>query len=51
MLQTGGVSLFGLPLAYWLALHGGVVLAVSAVAWFASVQERLDRWHGAHEEF
>ena len=46
----GARSLLGLPLGYMLALHGGIVICLVAVARFAVRQDEIDQWHGAQED-
>jgi putative solute:sodium symporter small subunit len=45
-----GETLLGLPLGYFLALHGGIVLCLVAVGNFAIRQDETDQWHGAQED-
>lgn len=45
-----GQTLLGLPLGYMLALHGGIVICLLAVARFAVRQDEIDQWHGAQED-
>ncbi len=40
----------GLPLGYFLSLHGLVLIAVVTVASFVNRQDAIDHWHGAHED-
>jgi putative solute:sodium symporter small subunit len=44
------MSLAGLPIGYLVAVHGVVLVCIGVVARFAAVQERIDRWHGAHDD-
>ncbi len=46
-----GLRFIGYPLAYFLVLHGAVVLLVYATTKFVSKQDAIDHWHGAHEDF
>ena len=48
--RVGSYFLAGLPLGYLLAVHGVVIVTIAAAARFAAVQERIDRWHGTHED-
>jgi putative solute:sodium symporter small subunit len=41
----------GIPLGYFLACHGLIVIAFVTVAVFVNRQDAIDRWHGAHEDF
>jgi putative solute:sodium symporter small subunit len=43
--------LFGIPLGYFLACHGLIVIAVVTVAVFVNRQDAIDHWHGAHEDY
>ena len=45
-----GGTLLGLPLGFFLALHGSVVICLIAVARFAVRQDEIDQWHGAQED-
>jgi putative solute:sodium symporter small subunit len=48
--RFAGQSLLGLPLGYFLTLHGGIALCLIAVARFAVRQDEIDQWHGAQED-
>jgi len=41
----------GVPLGYFLACHGFIVIAFVTIAVFVNRQAAIDRWHGAHEDF
>ena len=41
----------GMPLGYFLACHGLMVIAFITVAVFINRQDAIDHWHGAHEDF
>ncbi len=45
-----GGTLLGMPLGYFLALHGSLVICLVAVARFAVRQDEIDQWHGAQED-
>ena len=47
---AGTGSIAGLPVGYLIAVHGVVIAVIAAVARFVLVQERIDRWHGTHED-
>jgi putative solute:sodium symporter small subunit len=40
----------GIPLGYFLACHGLIVIAFVTIAVFVNRQDAIDRWHGAHED-
>lgn len=40
----------GIPLGYFLASHGVLVIALVTVAVFVNRQDAIDHWHGAHED-
>jgi putative solute:sodium symporter small subunit len=40
----------GIPLGYFLACHGLLVIAFVTVAVFINRQDAIDHWHGAHED-
>jgi len=42
--------ILGIPLGYFLACHGLVVIAFATVAAFVNRQDAIDHWHGAHED-
>ena len=48
--RSGSMSVAGMPLGFLLAVHGVVVVSIAAVGRFAIIQERIDRWHGAHDD-
>lgn len=48
--RLSGTRLAGFPLGYFLALHGLTLIAAVTVASFASQQDAIDHWHGAHED-
>ena len=48
--RAGDVTLAGMPLGFFLATHGVVVVAIGAVARYAVIQDRIDRWHGANDD-
>ncbi len=50
LLSLQPLSLAGLPIGYLIAVHGVVLVCIGVVARFAAVQERIDRWHGTHED-
>jgi putative solute:sodium symporter small subunit len=41
---------FGIPLGYFLACHGLLIIAFVTVAVFVNRQDAIDHWHGAHED-
>ena len=43
--------ILGIPLGYFLACHGLIVIAFVTIAVFVNRQDAIDRWHGAHEDF
>jgi hypothetical protein len=42
--------IFGIPLGYFLACHGLLIIAFATVAVFVNRQDAIDHWHGAHED-
>ena len=48
--KLGARTFLGFPLGYFLAAHGFIVLGCFAVSWFVRRQDRIDRWHGTHED-
>lgn len=48
--DLGGLVLGGMPAGFLLAVHGVALVSIAAVARFAVTQERIDRWHGAHDD-
>jgi putative solute:sodium symporter small subunit len=42
--------ILGIPLGYFLACHGLLVIAFITMAVFVNRQDAIDRWHGAHED-
>ena len=40
----------GIPLGYFLACHGLIVIAFVTIAVFVNRQDAIDHWHGAHED-
>jgi putative solute:sodium symporter small subunit len=40
----------GIPLGYFLACHGLLVIAFVTIAVFVNRQDAIDHWHGAHED-
>ena len=40
----------GIPLGYFLACHGLLIIAFVTVAVFVNRQDAIDHWHGAHED-
>lgn len=46
----GNLSLAGLPASYLLAVPGVAIVSIAAVARYAVSQERIDRWHGSHDD-
>jgi putative solute:sodium symporter small subunit len=44
------ISLVGFPIGYLIAVHGVVLVCIAVVARFSLAQERIDHWHGAHED-
>jgi putative solute:sodium symporter small subunit len=45
-----GMRIFGIPLGYFLACHGLLIIAFVTVAVFVNRQDAIDHWHGAHED-
>jgi putative solute:sodium symporter small subunit len=45
-----GQRVLGIPLGYFLACHGVLVIALVTVAVFVNRQDAIDHWHGAHED-
>jgi putative solute:sodium symporter small subunit len=43
--------ILGVPLGYFLACHGLIVIAFVTIAVFVNRQNAIDHWHGAHEDF
>jgi putative solute:sodium symporter small subunit len=43
--------ILGIPLGYFLACHGLIVIAFVTIAAFVNRQDAIDRSHGAHEDF
>jgi len=48
--RLGGLTLAMMPIGFLLGVHGVAAVAIFAVARFAIVQERIDRWHGANDD-
>ena len=48
--EFGAMTLAGMPAGYLLAVHGVAIVSIAAVARFAITQERIDRWHGTHDD-
>jgi len=48
--RAGDLTLAGMPLGFFLAVHGVVLVVIAAATRFAIIQERIDRWHGAHDD-
>jgi len=48
--RVDGIMVGGMPLNFVLAAHGVVVVSIVAVARYAVLQDRLDRWHGANDD-
>ena len=46
-----GKRILGIPLGYFLALHGIVLIGVFTIGTFINRQDAIDHWHGAHEDF
>ena len=44
------MRILGIPLGYFLACHGLVIIAFVTVAVFVNRQDAIDHWHGAHED-
>ena len=44
------MRVFGIPLGYFLACHGLLIIAFVTVAVFVNRQDAIDHWHGAHED-
>ena len=44
------MRIFGIPLGYFLACHGLLIIAFVTVAVFVNRQDAIDHWHGAHED-
>ena len=42
--------ILGVPLGYFLACHGLIVIAFVTIAVFVNRQDAIDHWHGAHED-
>jgi putative solute:sodium symporter small subunit len=40
----------GIPLGYFLACHGLLIIAFVTIAVFVNRQDAIDHWHGAHED-
>ncbi len=40
----------GIPLGYFLACHGLIIIAFVTIAMFVNRQDAIDHWHGAHED-
>ena len=45
-----GQRVLGIPLGYFLACHGVLMIAVITAALFVNRQDAIDHWHGAHED-
>jgi putative solute:sodium symporter small subunit len=45
-----GQRVLGIPLGYFLACHGVLVIALVTVTVFVNRQDAIDHWHGAHED-
>jgi putative solute:sodium symporter small subunit len=45
-----GKRFLGIPLGYFLACHGLLVIALVTMAVFVNRQDAIDHWHGAHED-
>lgn len=48
--KVSAMAILGFPLGYFLALHGFIVGGCFLLAWFVRRQNRIDRWHGTHED-
>ena len=48
--EFGAMTLAGMPAGSLLAVHGVAIVSIAAVARFAITQERIDRWHGTHDD-
>lgn len=49
-LRAGTMTVAGMPLGFFLAVHGVVLVSIATVARYAIAQERIDRWHGANDD-
>jgi putative solute:sodium symporter small subunit len=49
--KLSGRTFLGFPLGYFLAMHGFIIFGCFVVSWFVRRQDRIDRWHGTHEDF
>ena len=45
-----GKRVLGIPLGYFLACHGLLIIALVTVTVFVNRQDAIDHWHGAHED-
>ena len=45
-----GKRVLGIPLGYFLACHGLLIIALVTQAVFVNRQDAIDHWHGAHED-
>jgi putative solute:sodium symporter small subunit len=42
--------IIGIPLGYFLSLHGVLIIAIFVAASFVNRQDAIDHWHGANED-
>ena len=45
-----GKRVLGIPLGYFLACHGIILIAIVTVFAHINRQDAIDHWHGAHED-
>jgi putative solute:sodium symporter small subunit len=45
-----GKRVLGIPLGYFLACHGLLIIALVTMTVFVNRQDAIDHWHGAHED-
>ena len=48
--KLAGRSFLGFPLGFFLVAHGFIIFGCFVLAWFVRRQDRIDRWHGTHED-
>jgi len=48
--RFAGMTAAGMPIGFLLGVHGAAAITIFAVARFAIVQERVDRWHGTNDD-
>ena len=49
-MRSTSKRILGMPLGYFLACHGLLIIALVTVAVFVNRQDAIDHWHGAHED-